>query len=116
MALNFLHFNESKTEVMVFRPSGASDVSQIDLGSLQPYVKSTITNLGVKMDCDFKMEKQINLVVKASFFQLRLIVKLKPFYLLLTLRGSFMLLLLHALTTVMLCMLVSARPPSHVYN
>ena len=79
MAVHFLNFNESKTEVMILRPSGTSDVSQIDLAILQPYVKSVITNLGVKMDCDFKMEKQINSVVKASFFQLRLLTKLKPF-------------------------------------
>uniref|UniRef100_A0A4W5Q8G8 Reverse transcriptase domain-containing protein n=1 Tax=Hucho hucho TaxID=62062 RepID=A0A4W5Q8G8_9TELE len=79
MALNFLHFNESKTEVMIFRPSSSTGASQLDLGPLTPYVKPMVTNLGVKMDCDFQLEKQINSVVKASFFQLRLLTKLKPF-------------------------------------
>ena len=32
MALNFLNFNDSKTEVMVFRPSAARDISSLDLG------------------------------------------------------------------------------------
>ena len=78
MALHFLNFKENKTKVMILRPSGTSDISTIDLSTLQPYVKSVVTNLGVKMDYDFKMEKQINSVVKASFFQLRLLTKIKP--------------------------------------
>uniref|UniRef100_A0A7N8YIK3 lysophospholipase n=1 Tax=Mastacembelus armatus TaxID=205130 RepID=A0A7N8YIK3_9TELE len=31
------------------------------------------------MDCDFKLDKQINTVVKTAFFQLRLLSKVKPF-------------------------------------
>lgn len=34
------YFNESKTEVMIFRPCGASDAFQKDLGPLEPYVRS----------------------------------------------------------------------------
>jgi len=64
---------------MVLRCSGSSDVSQIDLCILQPYFKSVVTNLGVQMDCYLKMEKEMNSVVKASFFQLTLLTKLKPF-------------------------------------
>jgi len=79
MALNVLHFNESKTEIIIFRSSSSNSASKLDLGPLTPYVKSMVTNLGVKLDSDFNLEKQINSVVKASFFQLRQITKLKPF-------------------------------------
>lgn len=56
MALTFLNFNESKTEVLIFSPSGISDM---DLCSLEPYVKIIVKNLCYVciMDSDFK---QIN--------------------------------------------------------
>lgn len=63
MALNVLHFNESKTEIMIFRPSSSTSTSKLDLGPLTPYVKSMAVNLGVKMDSDLQLEKQINSVV-----------------------------------------------------
>ncbi|KAL6485103.1 hypothetical protein MHYP_G00071480 [Metynnis hypsauchen] len=34
LALNFLNFNEKKTEVMVFGPSGSCESSSVDLGPL----------------------------------------------------------------------------------
>jgi len=71
--------SESKTEIIIFRSSSSNSASKLDLGPLTPYVKSMVTNLGVKLDSDFNLEKQINSVVKASFFQLRQITKLKPF-------------------------------------
>ena len=55
MALNLLNINESKTEVIVFGPNG--DVPSIDLGSLQPYAKPMVTNLGVKIDSAFKLNR-----------------------------------------------------------
>lgn len=79
MAMNFLHFNESKTEIVIFGPSSTHVAPNTELGSLIPYVKSSVKNLGVIMDGDFKLEKQINSVVKVSFFQLRLLSKVKPF-------------------------------------
>ena len=69
MALNFLNLNESKTEIIVFRPSVAANISDLALGPLEPYLKPTVTNLGVKMDCDFLMDKQVNSVLKSAFFQ-----------------------------------------------
>lgn len=48
MALNFLHFNDSKTEVMVFSPS--SNMNWVDLGNLSEYRKEEMVNLGFKMD------------------------------------------------------------------
>lgn len=75
MAMNFLHFNESKTEIVIFGPSSTHVAPNTELGSLIPYVKSSVKNLGVIMDGDFKLKKQINSVVKVSFFQLRLLSK-----------------------------------------
>ena len=74
MALHFLKFNESKTEVMVF--SGTAETPPIEIGYL--YKKSAITNLGVKVDADLKFDSQIRAVVKSSFYQLRQLAKIKP--------------------------------------
>ncbi len=43
MSLNFLSFNENKTEVMVF--GGTTGTPLVDLGALAQYIKPTITNL-----------------------------------------------------------------------
>lgn len=79
LASNFLNFNNRKTEVMVFTPSDSHVFLPADLGPLELFVKPTITNLGVKMDSDLKMDKQINAVVGKSFAQLRKLAKVKPF-------------------------------------
>ena len=79
MALSFLSFNEEKTEVVVFAPNGTCDPLPFDLGPLAQYVKPTVSNLGFKMDNDFKLDRQISLVVKSSFFHLRQLAKVKPF-------------------------------------
>ncbi len=68
IALNFLNFSDSKTEVIILRPSGACGSPELDLGSLGLFVKPVVTNLGVNIDCDFKLDKQINSVVKSIFF------------------------------------------------
>uniref|UniRef100_A0A9J7XSG9 Replication termination factor 2 n=2 Tax=Cyprinus carpio TaxID=7962 RepID=A0A9J7XSG9_CYPCA len=71
---------ESKTEIMIFGPNYTlNKISNIDLGPLVPYVKSTVKNLGVIMDTDFKLDEQINSVVRSSFCRLRLLSKVKPF-------------------------------------
>lgn len=66
--LIFWNFNESKTEIVVFRPSGACDSSSLGPGPLHSYV----TNLAIKLDCDFILDKQMNSVIKANFYHLRL--------------------------------------------
>ena len=76
MSLNFLNFNEKKTEVMVFNGSAVSP--QVDLGDLERYRRPIISNLGVKVDSDLTFDSQIKAVVKASFFQLRQLAKIKP--------------------------------------
>ncbi len=63
---------------MVLGPSGGLDASLLDFGPLQRYVKPVVTNLGVKTDCNFKMDKQINSVIKSTFYHLRLLSKIRP--------------------------------------
>ncbi len=65
-SLNVLRFNENKTEVMVF--GGTTGTPLVDLGALAQYIKPNITNLGVKIDSDLKLDSQIRAVVKSSFF------------------------------------------------
>ena len=42
-------------------------------------MRPTVTNLGVTIDSDFKFDKQVNSVLKSSFYHLRLLSKVKPF-------------------------------------
>lgn len=79
LSLNFLNFNESKTELIVFKPSVSVTSTIPNLGELSPYVKQHVKNLGVVFDEQMKFDRQINTVVKSSFFQLRLLAKVKPF-------------------------------------
>lgn len=78
MASNFLHFNDKKTEVLLFGPSDAAKI-QVDLGFLRNYLTPTATNLGVKLDSGLKLDSQISSVVKSSFYHLRQLAKTKPF-------------------------------------
>ena len=57
MALNVVKFSEVKTNV--FGPGGACESPYLDLGAIKPYVKPTVKHLGVIMDSDFKLDKQI---------------------------------------------------------
>uniref|UniRef100_A0A669DR24 Reverse transcriptase domain-containing protein n=1 Tax=Oreochromis niloticus TaxID=8128 RepID=A0A669DR24_ORENI len=78
MSLNFLRCNSSKTEVILFGPSGPCEPPAIDLGPLAEYFKSVVTNLGFKMDSDFKLDSQIRATVKSSFYHLRRLAKIRP--------------------------------------
>ncbi|XP_037548511.1 uncharacterized protein LOC119425058 [Nematolebias whitei] len=78
MSLNFLHFNDKKTEVLLFKPSEGSNI-HADLGPLTEHLTETATNLGVRLDSDFKLDTQIKSVIKSSFFHLRQLAKVKPF-------------------------------------
>lgn len=79
MALYFKKCNEGKTEVIIFEPGGACEFPDLDLGAIKPYVKPTVKNLGLLIDSESKLDKQINLVIKYSFFQLRQLSKVKSF-------------------------------------
>lgn len=79
LAANFLHLKEGKTEIVVFAPSNVSESPWVDLGSLSIYFKSMVKNLGVIFDNSLKFDKQVNAVVRSSFFQLRTLTKVKSF-------------------------------------
>ncbi len=75
----FLCLNENKTEIVVFGCPGDLSACVDALGHLELYVQPFTRNSGVIFDSAFKFEKQISSVVKASFFQLRLLAKVKPY-------------------------------------
>lgn len=50
------------------------------LGSLAKHNKAAVKNLGVLFDSEFKFDKQINLVAKSCFFNLRLLAKWEVFF------------------------------------
>uniref|UniRef100_A0A669BHY4 Reverse transcriptase domain-containing protein n=1 Tax=Oreochromis niloticus TaxID=8128 RepID=A0A669BHY4_ORENI len=78
MALNFLHLNESKTEVIVF--GLPKDPNSFDfMGPLTSECTSSIKSLGVTFDSAFKFDKQISSVVKGSFYHLRILAKVKSY-------------------------------------
>lgn len=78
MSLNFLNLNDKKTEIVIFgqldHPVFTGACSHLS-SFCRPFAKS----LGVYIDGAFKMDKQISSVVKTSFFQLRLLGKVKPY-------------------------------------
>ena len=79
MAQNFLQLNDSKFELVLFGPPDSITQIKTDLGNLSVFVKPHAKNLGVLFDSAFKLDKQINAIVKSSFFHLRSIAKIKPF-------------------------------------
>lgn len=79
MEKNFLMLNEEKTEVIVFGQPKDSIKSLLDSSPLTPYFKTSVRDLGFQIDDNLKMEKQINSVVRACFYNLRLLAKTKIF-------------------------------------
>ncbi len=79
LSLNFLNFNEEKTEIIVFKPSDSITAAEPNLGGLSSCVKHYVKNLGVVFDEHLRFDRQINSVVKSSFFQLQLLSKAKYF-------------------------------------
>ena len=79
MATNFLQLNSNKTEVMIFGPPKSKHTLVSNLDNLEPFVKSHARNLGVILDSELCLDKQICAAVKNCFYQLRVIAKIKPF-------------------------------------
>ncbi len=71
--------NEDKTEVTVFSPTDHSQATSLDLGSLSAFRSSRVRNLGVYFDESLKLNKHISSVIGSSFYQLRLLSKIKHF-------------------------------------
>ena len=81
MRENFLKFNESKTEIIFFGGNTPTTACFAEnLGPLSSNIQSNVRNLGVIFDNHFNFDKQISAVVKASFFQLRLLAKTKAYF------------------------------------
>ena len=78
MALSFLQLNQNKCEIVVFGPPDSVRSITDMLGPLSNLVSPFARNLGVIFDSDLSFDRQINAVVKNSFFQLRRISKIKP--------------------------------------
>ena len=74
LAQNFLHLNDGKTECIVF-----GDFVMADFGTSFLNVNQTVKNLGVTFDSHLRFDRQISNVVRSSFFQLRLLAKVKLF-------------------------------------
>lgn len=70
---------KKKTEIVLFGRPDQVQVLASSLGPLAPYIGSQARNLGVIVDGALKLDKQVSSVVKASFFQLRLLSKVKPY-------------------------------------
>ncbi len=70
MSLHFLSLNESKSEIVVLTPSDTHYIPNLNVSVLALYVKQYIQNLGVALVCDLKIDRQVNKVVKSSFYQL----------------------------------------------
>ena len=79
LAQNFLHLNDSKTECILFGSPPMSNFLTTNSGTLAPFFKSHVKNLGVIFDNRLKFDKQISSVVSTSIFQLRLLAKVKSF-------------------------------------
>uniref|UniRef100_A0A669CA98 Reverse transcriptase domain-containing protein n=1 Tax=Oreochromis niloticus TaxID=8128 RepID=A0A669CA98_ORENI len=79
MAKNFLNFNDRKTEAILFGPNRFSHTPDVDLAALTSQLKSSITNLGVKIDSALIFDDHVNGVVKSAFYHLRRLSKVKPF-------------------------------------
>lgn len=62
MSVNFLNFNESKTELVWFGGPALPELS--NLGELTTFCKPVVKNLGVLFDNSLKFYKQINSVIK----------------------------------------------------
>ena len=77
MGDHFLQLNNSKTEVIIINPSKFKKPLFTDLGSLTSSLKPSVRNLGVIFDSELCFIKQISSVVKNSFYQLRIISKIK---------------------------------------
>ncbi|XP_042071436.1 uncharacterized protein LOC121812696 [Haplochromis burtoni] len=71
MAKNFLNFNDRKTEAILFGPNRSSHILDVDLAALTSQLKSSITNLGVKIDSALTFDDHVNGVVKSAFYHLR---------------------------------------------
>lgn len=75
----FLFLNENKTEIILFGSTVNPQAATFDWGRLSAFRSSRVRNLGVILDESLNFDKQISSVISSSFYQLRLLSKVKPF-------------------------------------
>ena len=79
LAQNFLFLNEDKTEVIVFSPNDNTQHISPELESLSAFRSTRVQNLGIIFDQHLKFDRHISSVIGSSFYQLRLLSKIKNF-------------------------------------
>ena len=82
MLLNRLKLNSSKTEAILFYPPRLQNLVStrslsIKMDGHSLVLKKQIESLGIVLDCNMKMEKQVNYVSKVSYFHLRNISRVR---------------------------------------
>lgn len=78
LSINFLQLNEDKTEFIIFGHKEFGNNLAGNCGLLFNNIHSFVKNLGVFFDSEMRFDRQVNSVVKSSFFHLRKLSKLKP--------------------------------------
>ncbi len=73
----FLQLNESKSDVVIFGPPKLAKLLSVHPDPLVTNINTQVRNLGVIFDSELKFDRQVSAVVKGSFYQLRIIAKLK---------------------------------------
>ncbi len=71
----FMLLNDDKTQIIQFGPKELSNGNVIDLGTLSPFLTTSIKYLGFYLDSSLKLGKQINVIVSTSFYHLRRLAK-----------------------------------------
>lgn len=82
MKMNMLKLNEEKTEFIVFRPTKLDRISldmSLLIGPTTITPSSCVKNLGVYFDSYLTMEKHVNEVSKACYYQIRNIWKIRHY-------------------------------------
>ena len=82
MLINRLKVNTGKTDAILFYPPRLTNVVassgiSVKINGHQITIKKQIESLGVFLDCNLKMERQVNNVAKRSYFHLRRITKVR---------------------------------------
>jgi len=74
MSGNMPKLNEEKTELIIFNSKHQVRVNeelQLQLGNNTVSVASSVKNLGVYFDTSLTMERQVNAISKACYYQIR---------------------------------------------
>lgn len=87
MDVNFLNLNEYKTEIIMFGCKYPVDFLVTFTPNIRSFVKkknnnnknNKNNNLGMTFGSVFKLNKQVSSVIQTSFYQLRLIAKVKSY-------------------------------------